>query len=388
MQRALVGLGPDVIPALFQILVQGEIPPIRAERAKRLTATAELAVVAALEALPRRPLRSLLDEVAAQPREQAARQQGLRLLARFGTAEDLRRATKLARHDEGSPPVLRAAYGAAIEQILLRDPQGLRDPALDFVHLSPALHRATAGAIGSLGTRSAFEHLAGHVDLRGTATPILLLELRRLAAKLPVPPDPSDLTGIRGALFSSDPTIVNLAAGVLRELRDAASMPDLIATLPSPDPNAQRAVRAALATIANVDLGTDADRWYAWYSAQLGWLENTGDALARAIADGPVQDALAAITTASSRYALSGAAVELLLPGLLRSEPILVERTSTALGNLRSWRAVPDLLDTLELAPGAGSDAACTALKRITSLDLPADAAVWRARLRDLEELQ
>jgi HEAT repeats len=387
LEAALRDHGPELVPWVLDALLDGELRGEAGTDALPLDAPCALALTLTLGQLPWEKLRAELEQCMKRSSTVQRRLAALALVDRYGSADDATFAASIGLgvatgSEVECEPEIRTGYRDLLTRLLARDSQSSRDLESLLRDAPPELAEESADAVGRLGTLASFEALVRVLDALPDRRSLILVHLRRLVARLEPPPGDELREPIRKALDNfSEAGMVGFAASLLRELRDVAAIPDLIAALEECNGDERTRVAETLRSLARVRLGTDAGPWSTWYDSQLRWAENELQAKTRALQSGDVGVAVEAIRALAAHPALGELVCEPLRAALQHKDPQVRQFAAATLGELTDWGSVPALVPWLERSEPGVRATAHAALVRITRWSLPADARAWKKRL-------
>lgn len=191
---------------------------------------------------------------------------------------------------------------------------------------------------------------------------------------------------VRDRLRHSEPSVRKQALVAMGYLVDPDSIPMQIALLENRDRAVQRAAAWSLERATGMHYGNDAERWTAWYEAELAWFHEHGLESERTLLACPDADAISIIRELTARSLFRHIVSDMLAPVLFRGNHFVVEAACSALKQLRSPHAIGHLVEGLEHA-----DPECRAiihrtLIELTGLELPASPHSWEAELSMLAQ--
>lgn len=380
----LARLGPEVVPALFEAVRDGRIllrEPDGSTRRMTLGDVHALALIEGLRALPRSSVVGHLRRLHADPTSFADEERvaSLVILSEIGSAIELEDLFLLASPggDRRASRRLRDAVDVALARLFDRDPATLDR----LVRVFPTIHPSFAAPVVSVVARRPDERrLAVLTDLLGAAPQVdalLLVEVGRMASRLPRPLDETLRGRVRPYLWSSDEQLLVEAAIASAAMDDHRAVEPLIEVLREPSPNVQSAAVRGLRDLTDRQFGVDPGRWTDWYRHEQAWWQGDAPAQFALIREGTGPEASRVILELSKKRLFRHRLTEFVGLGLERPELDLVVLTCASLGHLGSHTAVPLLVECLERPEPEAKSAAWRALQRITALDLGPDPALW-----------
>lgn len=384
LELELGGLGSRAFPLLLRSLARERLPDgfgTGGLDTRQLVPAQSETLEGALARMPRESLRAGLRALPGGPESLPERSAGLRLLGRVGAREDVLLLTRLANPGPGERSVdrsLRAVYESALEDVLAREPAGLREVASAFGQAHPSLLAHLIGAAGTVRSPEALGALAGLLGRVPEADPLLLIELGRVGAEVAHPVDERVLAMVRRYLDSGEPRVVVETALVCASLEDGLAAERLVALVADPRPGVGPASRKALVQLTGRDVGDGAAAWQAWYREQSAWWEQQSKLELRLLADGPPVEVARILKDLVQRTHHRHEVAPKVAAVLRRPEVDLVALACAVLGHLRSPLAVPQLVEALEHPDARVRREAHRALLKTTGQKLPPDAAQWR----------
>ncbi len=171
------------------------------------------------------------------------------------------------------------------------------------------------------------------------------------------------------------------AARLVAQIHDSRAVPDLIRLLGSDKTTVDEA-HAALKVLSGADYDPDATIWQTWYDDELAWFDSKSPDLRAALKARDTASLLDAVREVAARPLFRDVFADQLGALLDDDSSPLRGVVASALGMLRSPRALPALVRALGSGDPVIEDAAFHALVAITGRRLPRQAAACRAALR------
>lgn len=394
--RELAALGPRAIPALLEALALRPLPPDPRPRSasKKDTAArsdgvqhADPVADALLDALLEMPgvkLRGALEESIARDASTPARCAVLRCLGRAGTARDLALLARAAAPAAAGEPVaedVRRALVHALLQVLAGDPSACGAIEGVYPRIVPDVRPGFLEALGLRADDAALRCLSRLLHVDAELRSRVLVEIGRVAAKSSRPVDDDVLANVRRCLIEVDSASLPEAILAVGWLDDCESIPQLIALLSSEHRGARANALWSLQRISRLGIRDTPERWAAWYASEREWWARVWPALA---------DDLHGADRTRLRVALAQLGLRRLdrdrlaaeVAATLQLEDLTTQNLAcVVLGQLGSRAALPALITALEHDDTVVRTSAWHALRQITGLDLPPDAALWRESL-------
>ncbi len=306
----------------------------------------------------------------------------LRILERFGSAEDLlgaARWTQLELEQSGSDALLEATLRDATQRILRRDARG-------FEWISGVIQSSSADVGLSLcrgaGETESLRALPVFASLLGWSANLdvgLLQQIGRLSTHCELPAEPRLQSVVRGFLGSDDPRIAREAAVVCARLEDFDAADALVDLLDGEDRSVSEASVWALETLTGLALGEDAGRWRTWLASEEQWLDETAPGLIAALQDPDAGQVVLALNELSRHRYQRATIASALLSGLEDERAEIRVLTCTALGRIGAKAALTALIESLDDPEEPVVNAAHAALCQISGRELPPDPQVWMA---------
>ncbi len=377
LRRRLAALGPEALPALLCVLVQGARP---AREDARVPSEQELATVReVLCARPRRELLLFLETLAAEEEDPAIRVQALGILGQTGSREQLgllaRLATPLSRGP--LPPELREGFGQALALVLQRDPSALGEVRRLFQEALPALSAPIVAALARTRAPEAQELLASLLGSSPGLDPLILTRLgeRGPTGRLRIDEEVRD--AVRRYLSRREEELVRVAARAAGGLRDDEAVETLVGMTEHPVPALRASACDALGELTGLAYGRDSARWSAWYRAEMSWWDSEAREVLLRIERGRGVEFTRAARLALEHRLFRDRLAEAFAQALPRRDFQEVRFACRALEELRSPSALPGLIECLERDEPLVREAAWKALRAITGAELPAEAESW-----------
>lgn len=371
VERRLCELGPDAAPRLFGCAASGFLT-VEREGAPRielpLRADLRDAAIAALAQLPSEELRARLAQLVAADPGAPGRVAALRVFEHAAGPGDLPTLLQLADAVEGQPgpsPDQRLAFRAAVGNWIARHPTASAALRAPYATTSPELAAEIVRAARGAPPKLALEALHPLLGLRQGDNAPLLTEITRAAARTQPPVSVECMESVRRQLSGNDAATLIAAIEACAELDDPAAIPALVGHLRHADPAVPVAARAALARLVRMDLGPEASAWEVWQQGETEWWLRESEDAGAAIAHGPSERAVAAVTVVCRLRMYRAQVAPMLGTGALRPEPELARLCVESLGQLRTYDAVAHLRAALGHADERVRKAARVALRRI-----------------------
>ncbi len=374
----------DAVPEVFTVLVAGEIPAHGDRAATPIGRATERALCRALAHSSHASVLTFLHSAADGAPDERVREAAIAVLAEAGRGEDVVFLTKLANPPLGEKRVSkgdRSAYREAYARIVERDPRALLSTRSAFDRAEPALIEPLVRAVGSADSEAALRALTGVLGRMPEGDTLLLTEAARVAGFLHPPFDLDVCERARTATKSQDPAVAVAATHLVSVLDDADAIPTLVYHLNHRHQSVRDKSLAALRSITGERISGDSRRWDAWYGAEMAWWETHSNEAFRALLHGEPGDISDQIMKLSRKRLFRHEIAKALLDVLKRDETDLVRLACSALGYLRSWEAVPTLVQSLNDPDSEIGDAALSALRAITGMKLGPDPREWNAAL-------
>lgn len=384
--EALGALGEDGVGPAIDILLSRSVPPTSAEQApQELSEPQRELLVGALERWPAAPALARMEFELQQPPSFERAWAALHVWSAVGRPEHLPRGVALAAASwEGKRRIkrLELALTQACERLLRRDPSGHELLRSAYFSAPPELRLALILGVGATRDARASALLADILDRDPEHAPAALAQAQLIPRSFDPAHHAALCNELREQLSASS---VNIRTGALRSLgaqRDWRSIESMLELLDAEEPALQASARWALEHATGLTWRSPS-AWRTWYLGEARWRDQRLDAVLDRLRSTSIPQLLAALEE-GGRHPLYA---EQTLPWTLDALNSASERVrlvaSETLGRLDSPAAIPALLEALGDESPPVAAAALAALRRLTGLDLPADADVgaWRAAL-------
>ena len=383
LELALADLGVAALPALVSALEDGSYQRdslFHGVTTQRLTREQRKAALHSVVRMPRRAVRTFLEQTLMVGSTSGERQIALEIAGAMGTAQELLLVASLASPPAGTENVdlaIQRAAQQAFGQIFERDRKAILE-ARDLFGRVHAYVRAPlvrsvpkaemADAMAALG------RMLGHFD---EVDGLVLLELDKLSRRPGATADELLFDSVRPFLDSTDTQLVQLAVPVVANLRDAGAVAQLVQLLGQSEDGLNQRVHLALRQITGLTLKNDTRVWETWLRGEEDWLRNDAHEAFQALTDSDPGRVAWGLLEVGKHRLHHEVLTDHLLPVLARPEPELVGMAAATLGRLQSHQAVPYLLDRLSSHDQIVREACGAALCLITGKELPSDPAAW-----------
>lgn len=375
-QLALVEAGTSVLDGLV-----ARLDALRPSPAAGIPEGPEFELIAiVLEALPRPEVQRALEPET--DTDDSARCARIGALSTFGTAADLNLLIALAGPCEQDGR-LTTAVETAVAAIHRRSPATFRGIASVFLTASWPLREAIVRGIGAVQRLDSVEALADLLDLAPPLDPLILAHLGRIGSLEPLAVSERVRGRVRRLLDleHEDPRLRE-AALVVGRLEDSLALDRLITLLGSESTGVRGNAHWSLRHVSGLPIGPDRIRWLTWLRSNERWWAEDWPQTRAALRGGDRADASEAIrTVAGRRYRRHELAQELLHVLRRSDDEVLVAYTCLALASLDSPVAYSALVELLDDGRTLIRQRAHDALRSLTGIDLPADAAQWHEAL-------
>jgi HEAT repeat protein len=332
-------------------------------------------------------LRAFLEELADGDADVERRTTALVVLGDAGSLRDVRLMARLATPPPDAQGVRRArgralrdAFERSLGAVLLRDAGSWGSLVDAYRSVATDLRHPIARALAETGDERALSALAGFLRRAPELDALVLHELSGMVAEHGLEADELVLASVRGSL-TGRPDVAVQAAGALGALGDEEALPELVELLRHGDANVRAAAGRALQTITGLRLGCDARAWSTWLARERKSRMHRLDRLATELRGGEPRAVAAALNELARLRTGRAEVAELVANCLAHDEPDVVRMACAALSQLRQTTSLAELAPCLEHADPAVREAAWSALKRISGLDVPPERAAWHAAL-------
>lgn len=382
LKGALHALGPAAIPELVEILGRGELRS--GDEIRALEPRYELLILSALSSWPDGAFASTLERMANTDAEPGFRAAALRALAWRGRRQAIPVLLAVAPPGREATFVeaeVRSAFGAALQQVLQRDAGARAFLVRHLPRVHPALLETVVDVLGAEAGPLALETLGELLGRRRGMDALLLLQIGRLARKLPATTGLRVGEDVRPYLAHHEPALAILAADACGQLRDFDAIPLLVEALDGRDPNVRAMSASALARITGLGYGDDADDWHGWLDEELAWWATEEERCREAIAGGAPAEVVDAVRAVGLRKLHPELRAELLTLALDREEPDVLRLAALRRGEVPSRHRLARLVALLEHPTAEVRENALAGLRAITGNVLTPDPRLWRRKL-------
>jgi HEAT repeat protein len=378
LRRRLANLAGADLPGLFHLSAQGLLPSTDGEELamsddeRRITRES-------LALRPRRELVPFLEDLAGQPMSLPERLEAQILLGSMGSGDHLKllaRLTSPAQDRGGLLPELRQGFAGALGAILARDPAALPQIPGLFSESPPGLSGSIVEALASQHSPAVTRTLAA---LLGRSPGLDLLLLVRLSDRERLHPGDGEpvFESVERYLRQRDPALLSAAVQACGRLGDDGSVEDLVALLDHADARVRASVFEALTRITGLRYGSDAARWTSWYRAEMQWWDEKADGLLVHVERGRGLEFVRASREVLEHHLFRDRIAQSFARALDHGASEETRLACRALEQLRSPVAVAALIECLDDREPLVRQAAWRALRAITGVELPSDAASW-----------
>ena len=246
----------------------------------------------------------------------------------------------------------------------------------------PELCCALARSAARVRSAHSVEFLAGMLGRHAEADPVILGAIGQLAGDGGLAVDGQALGQLRSLLASGDVDTQRAAAVALGRLRDGESLAALCDLLGSDDERISSAAHWSLRTLAGADLGSAPEPWIAWRDREQAWWTERAPALLEALRSDQTGEVLDAISVLAQHPFLRHGVAEAMGPLLVHPDAGVALSACDTIAKLGSSHPLSWLVSALSSSDERVRAAAHAALRQMTGLELPADAAQWAKALQ------
>ncbi len=380
----LDALDTGALPAFLELLERERVPALEPDQAEQKLSEPQRAIL--LAALARREARAVtaaLDRRLELAQDPAGRLLAIRVLGAVGDASSMERMVALAlvSGEEQPPAGLEEALREALACSLKRESKGFAEIERLLQRSAAVLRPALVQAAGDTRQARALGVFSRALTLQSELAPIVASQVTRVGRSLDPKANADVIDRLRGLLQSGDPNVQRSVALALGELRDERSIPMLIDLLEGSDSGLAQNACWALQHATGLQFPASAERWRQWYADERSWFAREERGMLRDLESRDPAKVSTALREISRRRTERDALAVEVIAVLQRAEPSLRAQACETLAALGSSVALSALLDRLESDIPFCSQSALRALCAITGLDLPNDAAAWRAAL-------
>jgi len=381
LARELAREHPAPVADLLAMLERRRVPALEGAPPQALSEPQQELILAALSLSDRGAVYAGVAARLEESLDVPARVVAIQVLGGLAYANELSTLFDLALISVGEvlDGRVEAAFQRSLARTLARDPAGYHALGKLWRRARPELLPALIFALGQARDPRGLELLSELIAWRPEHAVHAISQVRRLG--------PGDSPALNSRVCEEirtflDPTEVEscrAASAALAAMQDCDSVGALIDLLEHESAGVRGNAHWALREISGLAFGPQRHMWAMWHESELRWLEQQhADVLARLVSDDAGQVA-SAIRSLSERGLYRRERAGELAALLSVAPPAQKVLACNGLARLRSASAVPELIETLEVFPGEAGRAAWTALREITGLDLPQDAAAWRS---------
>jgi len=380
LRRRLANLESEALPLLFQAAAEGS-SSVRGGEPVPLSEEERILVRESLTARPRRELIPFLADLASREVPTTARLEAQRLLGSIGSADHLKLLARVTlpvapeREPRLLEPELRAGFSAALSAILARDTAALGQIGTYLNESPSALSGSIVDGLASVPSLDATRCLAALLGRRPGLDPLLLTRLAERGSDAAV--DESVREAVRRYLGPREATLMCMAARAAGEFRDEGAVEALMTLIDHSDEPVRDSAFLALKRISGLAFGSDATRWTSWYHAEMRWWEEEADPLLQRIERARGVEFVRASRLALEHRLFRDRIAEAFAQVLRRNDVEEVRLACRALEQLRSRVAIRGLIECLEHDAPLVREAAWTALRAITGVELPPEIDSW-----------
>lgn len=382
---ALHELGTEAVPELLECFASG-LPAPDGLPPRALDPPLRALVLEALVLQPRRELTAYLERIPVDPTTQTLRVAGLEVMAEVGQDDDLELILALATVPEESSPrdPLLLALRESIRRVLGRDARAIVSLQTVIPDAAPQHQAHLLRALAETGGDRALRALSHLLDFAPQLAGQVLREIALAAEKSTPPHDQGVLESVRRLLLDDDAGLRRDAVLALGHLQDSESIAVLIDCLESEDAGVRKAALWSLRTISGLTLTATQARWRSWHAQETRWWSEQRPQLVAALRSQDVAAVADGIRRLSlqrlHRHEIAQDVAEL----VQSPRPELRFLAVSGLGQLGSRGTAPVLIDALADTDSTVREAACTALRKLFTSELPCEREAWIAELGSL----
>jgi HEAT repeat protein len=374
----LVDLGAASIPALIDAIETQRLPLSGDSSARPLEPLQEEVAVAALSRFSKTALSQRLGPALLRVRSLRARSAFVRVVGAVGDRGDLLLLCQAVRPPDDFTdldPELGRSIERAAAEILERDAAAF-STIQGCLHDEPAATRfALFRSLSGTAMERGLEILCAQLGAHPEEDVVVLRQVAREAASVPLPVADSILACARPYLHKDDPSLAKAAAECAGRLVDTEAVGELIDLLRHPHPDVQLEAHRALESITGVHLLADPERWSRWLLSENEWLVKDVPRLVSDIAAADPAAKVAAITEMSGHPLFRRELAVTLERELAHQTPQILRIGCAALRQLDAASAVPFLERcTKDSDPGVAAEAT-RALESMRRMPASADTA-------------
>jgi len=400
VHKRLLERGPKLVPILFGMLTgevldhdreaetRGSWSEVEQQLGVSDRLRAEELVYETLAALPPRSVVDYLESVITTEAPTEYRVLAARVLALAGGPRALE--VLIAIIADMDPlqlqrPYLRGPFVTSLETLMSRHPRVLGELPEELEDLDLAVVLLIAE---SLPTTAVREGIPCALELFGRDGQLDLILMGLIAEMASSPIADSDpwsrlecQEAVRLQLRSEDWRMRRTAAVAAAKLHDLESLEQLAKMIDDEHRSVQRVAAWSLQEMTGQRIEADRERWLDWIEAERAWFAGPRQELEWSMLSGRDSEVIAGIRGLMRHPLYRDSAAELLGPLLQGASPGVFGAARAALIQLDSPRAVAFFVPCLESQEDLKRSGAWSALRSLTTLDLPAEREAWEREL-------
>ena len=375
----IVDAGPSALDAGIDILARRRVPEVGPDdRPQILSEPQRELLLTALSQQPVARVRAALESrLAANGKDAGTRLAAIQVLGVIGSAADLDRMIDLAPHGAGEEKAFgedaRNAERSACASILRRDRRAWSTLAKLFHRVEPGAVRPLLEALTSMKDPRALAVLQAAASTGPELRVLAVALVAGCGRSLDAPLNEQFAGWMVSELSSAQPEYARSLVRAIGVLDDGSCVPTLIDRLEDENSGVREAALIALRRVSGLGLPADASTWRAWHTEEVRWHTECRPTLLLDLASHDPQRIVAALRSYSDRRTKTAELAGDVVRVLSDSRPELRRLACDVLQALGSSSACDALAELLQDPDASVAQAAWTALRAITGLDLPRD---------------
>jgi len=376
----LARAGERVLPLFLEVLVAREVPALEAGEPQVLSEVQEHALLLAVAQLEREPVLAHVGAVLLADGGLRQRHAALGCVGVVGRANDLLQLFELALAPEETAldERLARALRRSVTALLHHDPRAFEQLVTLRRITRPELLAVLVSAVGATKDPHGLAYLAEVAYWHEELVLDVMSQVPLLGASGDEVVDAAMKVRLRPYLDETRPGPCRAAVIALTALGDDDSIAGMIELFDSESSGLRQNAHWALKQLTGLNLSPAKEIWSRWHQGELYWLvreKNRAFQLLRERNPATAADALRDILL----HPLARKDLAAALPDLLKSPyPALRVLACNSLADLEARSAIGRLVWALEDAEPAVAQAAHSALRALTKLDLPREPLAWQ----------
>lgn len=372
------------VPSLYDFLADGELPDLGLGSQILSIYQREL-ILQAVEIHGRGPTLAQLGERLDVVPDEARRLASLNVWGAIAAVNDLDRVFAVALDDEAQLSSRASdALRDAVARMLKREPRGFGRLEGGWTAHPRSLLPALVRAVGDTRNPAGLGFLSKVVLWGDEHAGLAAMQIQKLGAGSDTTINKELALRMRSALGGDDDARSRALCQALTALGDLGALPAFIELLSSEDPGLRTTALWGLRKLTGLPFDGDPKRWDHWYRNEQDWMRRGRVGAFRSLNSSDAGEVRRSLTEIS-RHPLAREDFVIALGTLLESPiPAMRRMACESAAALGDRRVLPALLGVFGDDSPAVAEEAWRAASSISGLELPRDAALWRAELRRL----